>query len=166
MIRRPPRATRTDTLFPTRRSSDLDCIIWISHPGTGPSAQQFTALLSAAGAAAPMASGAPRAATVRRQRYAAATWGRGDCDQVEVLATQGVDRYSTYVAHPGIASTWIYTMGASTSPIRISLRTQFSASAPRMDHADIRRASDGSQCLRPVVGCFTCAQYEAARGSE
>src|SRR3546814_18944901 len=72
-----------------------------------------------------MASGAPRAATVRRQRYAAATWGRGDCDQVEVLATQGVDRYSTYVAHPGIASTWIYTMGASTSPIRISLRTQF-----------------------------------------
>src|SRR3546814_17955970 len=92
MIRRPPRATRTDTLFPTRRSSDLDCIIWISHPGTGPSAQQFTALLSAAGAAAPMASGAPRAATVRRQRYAAATWGRGDCDQVEVLAT---DRKST-----------------------------------------------------------------------
>src|SRR3546814_2603183 len=24
MIRRPPRSTRTDTLFPTRRSSDLD----------------------------------------------------------------------------------------------------------------------------------------------
>src|SRR3546814_2101083 len=25
MIRRPPRSTRTDTLFPTRRSSDLAC---------------------------------------------------------------------------------------------------------------------------------------------
>src|SRR3546814_12476464 len=25
MIRRPPRSTRTDTLFPTRRSSDLRC---------------------------------------------------------------------------------------------------------------------------------------------
>src|SRR3546814_7343389 len=65
-----------------RKIISKDCIIWISHPGTGPSAQQFTALLSAAGAAAPMASGAPRAATVRRQRYAAATWGRGECDQV------------------------------------------------------------------------------------
>src|SRR3546814_2239129 len=31
MIRRPPRSTRTDTLFPTRRSSDLS--------GTGPSAR-------------------------------------------------------------------------------------------------------------------------------
>src|SRR3546814_13781840 len=29
MIRRPPRSTRTDTLFPTRRSSDLgDCARW------------------------------------------------------------------------------------------------------------------------------------------
>src|SRR3546814_9450720 len=26
MIRRPPRSTRTDTLFPTRRSSDLICV--------------------------------------------------------------------------------------------------------------------------------------------
>src|SRR3546814_2725876 len=26
MIRRPPRSTRTDTLFPTRRSSDLDAL--------------------------------------------------------------------------------------------------------------------------------------------
>src|SRR3546814_7262396 len=37
MIRRPPRSTRTDTLFPTRRSSDL------FMPDTAP-AVQFTVL--------------------------------------------------------------------------------------------------------------------------
>src|SRR3546814_10407928 len=38
MIRRPPRSTRTDTLFPTRRSSDL-------HPGLDPGSR-FPPLLS------------------------------------------------------------------------------------------------------------------------
>src|SRR3546814_7096909 len=33
MIRRPPRATRTDTLFPTRRSSDLQAaVLHHTHP--------------------------------------------------------------------------------------------------------------------------------------
>src|SRR3546814_4977782 len=30
MIRRPPRSTRTDTLFPTRRSSDLGVYQWLT----------------------------------------------------------------------------------------------------------------------------------------
>src|SRR3546814_18328354 len=30
MIRRPPRSTRTDTLFPTRRSSDLSLDPWMN----------------------------------------------------------------------------------------------------------------------------------------
>src|SRR3546814_20695446 len=112
-----------------------------------------------------MASGAPRAATVRRQRYAAATWGRGDCDQVEVLATQGVDRSSTYVAHPGIASTWIYTMRASTSPINRSLPTPFRALAHRMNLSDFPRPSDVTPLLEPVIILFTSASYMAARDS-
>src|SRR3546814_1673453 len=32
MIRRPPRSTRTDTLFPTRRSSDLEMIVKVKEP--------------------------------------------------------------------------------------------------------------------------------------
>src|SRR3546814_19193348 len=32
MIRRPPRSTRTDTLFPTRRSSDLGLVCVHRHP--------------------------------------------------------------------------------------------------------------------------------------
>src|SRR3546814_14801300 len=36
MIRRPPRSTRTDTLFPTRRSSDLRCgAMELSRDATG-----------------------------------------------------------------------------------------------------------------------------------
>src|SRR3546814_16699744 len=34
MIRRPPRSTRTDTLFPTRRSSDLELLL-ASSDGRG-----------------------------------------------------------------------------------------------------------------------------------
>src|SRR3546814_5156891 len=37
MIRRPPRSTRTDTLFPSRRSSDLDCLLVVeAKAGTMP----------------------------------------------------------------------------------------------------------------------------------
>src|SRR3546814_15561456 len=32
MIRRPPRSTRTDTSFPTRRSSDLHAVLDPQHP--------------------------------------------------------------------------------------------------------------------------------------
>src|SRR3546814_12289212 len=35
MIRRPPRSTRTDTLFPTRRSSDLSSVVLAAHPRLG-----------------------------------------------------------------------------------------------------------------------------------
>src|SRR3546814_6363688 len=34
MIRRPPRSTRTDTLFPTRRSSDLDMALAVERDDT------------------------------------------------------------------------------------------------------------------------------------
>src|SRR3546814_16027023 len=33
MLRRPPRSTRTDTLFPTRRSSDLYVVEWLKAKG-------------------------------------------------------------------------------------------------------------------------------------
>src|SRR3546814_1802958 len=35
MIRRPPRSTRTDTLFPSRRSSDLSGALSENHVGNG-----------------------------------------------------------------------------------------------------------------------------------
>src|SRR3546814_14966913 len=35
MIRRPPRSTRTDTLFPTRRSSDLHLLLEVDQRGFG-----------------------------------------------------------------------------------------------------------------------------------
>src|SRR3546814_10241130 len=43
MIRRPPRSTRTDTLFPTRRSSDLnlDAILAVGYRVRSPRGVQF-----------------------------------------------------------------------------------------------------------------------------
>src|SRR3546814_4228687 len=39
MIRRPPRSTRTDTLFPTRRSSDLGCVFRVHGSATNRSGE-------------------------------------------------------------------------------------------------------------------------------
>src|SRR3546814_17870810 len=49
MIRRPPRSTRTDTLFPTRRSSDLQGVGRRAHDGGA--GQRFDTLIGGPGAA-------------------------------------------------------------------------------------------------------------------
>src|SRR3546814_16277005 len=50
ILRRPPRSTRTDTLFPTRRSSDLPALIVVNHEQRSPAivfgAQQVVAVVA------------------------------------------------------------------------------------------------------------------------
>src|SRR3546814_1832176 len=61
MIRRPPRSTRTDTLFPYRRSSDLCTAAWSTLSGT---ASIVALKLSRSRAKAPAATTTPTSSAV------------------------------------------------------------------------------------------------------